>query len=76
MELNARASQTEALGKELEERLSQVRGRLAELRQEMDDATTVESGLEAAISVMHERRQATQTQPMGNAAVGAVVSRF
>lgn len=73
MDLKAQASQTDALGKELEERLSQVRGRLAELRVELDDASTVETGLEAAISVMHERRQAMQSQPI---AEGVLASRF
>lgn len=62
--MNAQQSQTAALGKELEERLSQVRSRLADLRGELDDASTVEAGLEAAISTMHERRQTLQSQPM------------
>lgn len=64
MEMNQQQSQTAALGKELEERLAQVRGRIANLRDELDDAVTVESGLESAVSVMHERQQAVKTQPM------------
>lgn len=64
MDQNVQQSQTASLGKELEERLSQVRGRIANLRDELDDAVTVEAGLEAAVSVMHERQQAIKSQPM------------
>lgn len=67
-------SQTAALGKELEERLAQVRGRIANLRDELDDAVTVEAGLESAVSVTHERQQAIKSQPMTAEIAGA--SRF